>query len=494
MTRTLVSKHLSALAAMPLLAGALVAGQPSARAETAPSVAAVARPQLADVIEAAQPAVVMIEASRPAGRMERLNGATPERGMVPFGPFPFRQAPFGMVPFPERDGVPRPEGRIEGMGSGFVIDGDGYVVTNNHVIEGADEVRVTFADGESVAATVIGTDPQTDLALLKVETDRELPAVAFGDSETARVGDWVVAIGSPFGLGGSVTAGIISAVGRDIRSGPYDNYIQIDAPINRGNSGGPIIGADGRVVGVNTAIFSPNGGNIGIGFAIPARDAAHIVGELREHGSVTRGWLGVHVQSVDEDVAAALGLGDARGALVADVAENSPAALAGLAAGDLIVRFGDTEVTEPRDLSRAVARTEPGAKVHVAIVRDGRAERFTAIVDRSATSQVAARAPSGEPDREGFGLALAPLDGEARSRLGLDEDVNGALVVRVRPGSGAAAGGLRPGDVIVRVNRRVVARLDAAISALEAARRDAGKAVVLVRRGPSQFFAALDVA
>lgn len=480
------ARNTSLLAALPLVAGALIAGTtPTLRADPAPAAPVVSQPRFADIVEAVQPAVVKIEVTRKAARLERLNAPD----VRPFGPSPFGAAP-------PRGALPQPHGErtLEGMGSGFVVDADGYVVTNHHVVEDAESIAVRFADGELARAEIVGTDPLTDLAVLRVDADRELAVVEFGDSERARVGDWIVAIGSPFGLGGSVTAGIISAVGRDIRSGPYDNYIQFDAPINRGNSGGPIVDETGRVVGVNTAIYSPTGGNIGIGFAIPARDAAHIVTQLRAHGEVTRGWLGVQVQSVDTELAEALGTGERRGALVADVVDGSPASLAGLAPGDLIVRFGDADVDGPRDLSRAVARTEPGAKVRLEVVRDGRSRALSAIVDRSETRPLADSDPAEPAHRDGYGLALAPLDDGMRDRLGLADDAAGALVVRIVPGSGAAEAGLRPGDLIVRVNRRDVADVEGAIAALESAKREAGRAALLVRRGPAQFFTTVNAA
>jgi serine protease Do len=309
----------------------------------------------------------------------------------------------------------------------------------------------------------------------------------------------VVAIGNPFGLGGSVTAGIISARGRDIQAGPYDDYLQIDAPINSGNSGGPVINAEGRVVGVNTAIYSPNGGNIGIGFAIPAREAERVVSELRSHGGVTRGWLGVQIQAVSADMAEALHVKDAGGALVAAVVEHSPADRAGVQVGDVILKFGDTTIKDARDLSKAVAKAEPGSKVHIDIVRNGKTDRLATVIDRNAQHDVASSGghpASGEADNldQQLGVALGPLSSGARAQLNLDEDVRGALVLGVKKGSAAEDGGRKPGDVIVRVNNAAVVDAAAAKQALGNARDKNRPVVVLVRRGEQQFFTAMKLA
>lgn len=452
---------------------------------------AFARPQFADVIADAQPAVVKIDVVKKIQGIERLAGRGPAPGRgTPFEEFfgRFGQGPFSSAP------PAGPESRAAGLGSGFIVDPSGYIVTNNHVIEGAEEIKVTLADGTRRPAQLVGSDPLTDLALLRITAEQNLPAIAFGDSDQARVGDWVVAIGNPYGLGGSVTAGIISARGRDLQSGPYDDYLQIDAPINSGNSGGPVIGADGKVLGVSTAIFSPSGGNIGIGFAIPAREAAHVVGELRAHGAVERGWLGVQIQALDEAMAAALELQQTAGALVAAVVERGPAARSGIAVGDVITRFGATTIKEPRDLSRAVARAEPGSKVEIEVLRQGNQRRFDALVERNVEMPVAAAAdaPGGADDaHDALGLALGPLSAEARARLALDADVEGALVVGIKHGGPADSSGLEPGDVILRVNRATVVDDTAAAQALRAARDADDPVVVLVRRGEQQFFTTL---
>ncbi|MGE0485563.1 MAG: Do family serine endopeptidase [Gammaproteobacteria bacterium] len=489
---SLIAPHLTpgrvALAALPLILGAVALNTsgPAGAVEAPAPRPAFERVQFADVIAAAQPAVVKISVTKTVGGVARLGGQATPFDDGPFGEFLRRFGPFSAVPRGE------PEAKAEGLGSGFIVDAKGYVVTNNHVVEGADVIGITLNDGREFDAELVGNDPLTDLAVLKIKDGRNLPHLDFGDSDAARVGDWVVAIGSPFGLGGSATAGIISARGRDIHSGPYDDYLQIDAPINSGNSGGPIVDASGHVIGVNTAIFSPNGGNIGIGFAIPARDAQRIVAELRDKGSVTRGWLGVQIQGVNPDVAEALSLDQPAGALVASVVPKGPAALAGVEPGDVIVRFDETDIGEPRDLSRAVAAAEPGAKVSIEVMRRGEERRLAAVIDRNAEQQKLAYAPQGDeqatPDDLGLGLALGPVPPEAREQLDLGPDVQGAFVVGVKNNGPAAASGVRPGDVIVQVNQRDVTDVDQASRVLAEAKAAERPIMVLVRRGEDQFF------
>ena len=279
------------------------------------------------------------------------------------------------------DGGPRGGGRggqlIHGAGSGFIIDPAGYIVTNNHVVKDADEISVTLNDGTVLPAKVVGTDPKTDLALIKVKADRKLTAVEWGDSDAAQVGDWVMAVGNPYGLGGTVTAGIVSARGRDVNSNPLEDFLQIDAPINPGNSGGPSFDASGKVIGINSEIYSPSGGSVGIGFAIPSNLARSVIAQLREHGSVQRGWLGVQIQALTPELADAAGLGTAHGALVADVQKNSPALKAGLRQGDVIVSFGGKPVAQSRDLPRLVAATASGTTVPVEVLRNGKSETLS---------------------------------------------------------------------------------------------------------------------
>ncbi len=491
-------RRYAAALALPLALG--VVAWPGA--EAAPvmpaAVATFAQPQFADIIENVQPAVVKIAVVKNAAKLARLDGRPMQ--LDPDSPMGQLFRHFGPGPYAFGPQQGEPEARVEGLGSGFIIDKRGYIVTNNHVVNGADEIKVTLSDGRELAAKLIGTDPQTDLALIKVEPKGELPSVAFGDSDRARVGDWVVAIGSPFGLGGSVTAGIISARGRDIHSGPYDDYLQIDAPINSGNSGGPVINAEGKVVGVNTAIYSPNGGNIGIGFAIPAREADRVVSQLRDHGGVTRGWLGVQIQPVTADMAEALHVTENAGALVAEVMVKSPAQRAGIKVGDVIMTFGETPIKDARDLSKAVARAAPGSKVHIAIVRNGTAQQLATVIDRNAQNDVAASDDKHPSDGgsnnldEALGVALGQISSDARAQLNLDDKVQGALVIGVKNGSAAEQSGLKPGDIIVRVNNAEVADVSSAKQALGNARSDKRPVVVLVRRGDQQFFTAMKLA
>lgn len=365
-----------------------------------------------------------------------------------------------------RFGAPQQPRRM-GQGSGFVVDPAGYIVTNNHVIGNAERVQVELADGRELEAKVVGADPQTDIALLKVEAGQPLTAVRFGDSDALRVGEWVVAMGNPYGLGGSATAGIVSARGRQIGAGPYDDFIQTDAPINPGNSGGPLFSTRGEVVGVNTAIFSPSGGNIGIGFAVPAKLAQQVVQQLREHGTVERGWLGVSMQPMDAEMAQALGLGERKGVLVAGVEANSPAARGGLQAGDVITGFAGTTVEQPRDLAGAVAAAKPGTTQRVAVIRNGESrEQQVELGTHPATRQASQgeRQPQGEAR---LGLALAPRQG------------GGATVARVMPGSVAEQRGIQPGDVILRAGDREVKRPQDVTEAVAAARQAGRGAIAL---------------
>jgi len=482
-----------AIVALPVLLGVLaINARPFAAMPPLSTPTAVfERVQFADVIEATQPAVVQIAVTKVGGQFAQRGRPDAQSGNRAYEEFMRR---FGGRPF---KGMPR-SGRaepVQGVGSGFLIDADGYIVTNNHVIDGATDITVTLQDGREMAAVQVGIDAQTDLALLKVEGEN-LPYVAFGDSDRTRVGDWVVAIGSPFGFGGSVTAGIVSARGRDIRSGPYDDYLQIDAPINSGNSGGPIIDANGQVVGVNTAIYSPNGGNIGIGFAIPSAEAERVVSQLKNNGAVTRGRLGVQIQSITDDVAAALSLPDSQGALVAEVVPEGAAARAGIRAGDVIRRYAGAAIEEPRDLSKAVARTEPGSRTALEVFRNSRTEQLVATIDKH--TEVAAFAPAKRSDKAtedalGLGLALGSLSQESRRKMRLDEDVEGALVLGIKAGGVAESGGIRPGDVIVQIDQVEIADAAAAEQALANAKQEKRPSIVLIRRGDEQFFTTMKV-
>jgi len=368
---------------------------------------------------------------------------------------------------PGQEGAPqqpqRPQRRPQSLGSGFIIDAEqGIVVTNNHVIDGADEINVILADNTTIRAELVGADPRTDIAVLRIRTDRPLTAVPWGNSDEAEVGDWVIAIGNPFGLGGSVTAGIVSARGRDIRQGLYDDFIQTDAAINRGNSGGPLFNMAGQVIGINTAILSPTGGSIGIGFSIPANLAQRIVVQLRDGGRVRRGWLGVNIQQVTDEIAEALRLpGGARGALVARAQEGGPAAAAGIRNGDIVLRFNNVEVRDMRSLPRIVADNLVGARVPVVVWRDGREETITVTLGELPADQAqAATPPPAQPDRPvelaGLGLRVMAITDELRQRFNLRPDQRGVVIVEVAPDSPGAERELRPGDVIVEVQQERV--------------------------------------
>jgi len=414
----------------------------------------------ADTVEKVGPAVVAID----------VKGRSPvRRPTVPGFPFDL---------FPEGQGRPPGAAEVRSAGSGFFISADGYVVTNNHVIENGEEITVVLQDKRELPARVVGRDEATDLAVLKVE-GRNFPFVNFANSAMPRVGDWVVAVGNPFGLGGSATAGIVSAFGRDIGS-TFVDYIQIDAPINRGNSGGPTFDSRGRVIGVNTMIFSPSGGSVGIGFAIPADVADRVTREIIDHGEVTRGYIGASIQAISGDIADSLGLKSRSGALVADVTPGGPADTGGLRAGDIVERIDGQAVDNPSQLTRRVAAHRPGETMRLDILRDGARRTLTLRAEERPTErQLAGRADAGVGDAGRLGVTVRSLDPAARGRLGIPSDVDGVLVAGVAPGSDAAAKGVRSGDVIVRLNMRPVATpsdLTAGVS--EAAR--AGRRSVLL--------------
>ena len=446
----------------------------------APAAARGAGESFAPLVREVSPAVVNIAASRDA---QPRDVAQPQRpAPVPGSPLEEFLRRFG-GPGARPDAAPR---RATALGSGFVVDPAGYIVTNNHVAGEATDISVTFADGRQLKARLVGRDEKTDLALLKVESDRPLEAVRWGDSDAVQVGDWVLAVGNPFGLGGTVTAGIVSARGRDIQAGPYDDFLQLDAPINQGNSGGPAFDTQGAVIGVNTAIYSPNGGSVGIGFAIPSAIARPVVEELRARGRVERGWIGVAVQPLTPEIALGLGLQATQdGALVAQVEPGSPAAIGGLRQGDVVVGVDGKPVNRLRELPRAIAATKPGASATLDILRRGAAMQVTLRV--GATPQ-AERAAADEP----AGLAFAPLTAELRARLDLPAEARGAAIAQVREGSVAQRAGLAPGDLVVEVGGEKVESPEQATRAIAAARaRHAASVLLLVDRHGAERYVAL---
>jgi serine protease Do len=466
------------------------AREPSAGA-VAPLEQPAGPPSFADVAERVSPAVVNVTvASKPMQRMSMRGRGLPED--LPENS-PLREF---FERFGGAQGFPMP-GPQEGEGSGFIIDASGYIVTNNHVIEGADTIEVTMNDGVEYEARVVGRDPKTDLALIKVDGAPDLPHVDLGDSGEARIGDWVLAVGNPFGLGGSVNAGIISARGRDINSGPYDDYLQIDAPINRGNSGGPLFDARGRVIGVNTAIYSPSGGNIGIGFAIPAETAADIIEQLRERGRVERGWLGVQIQPVSEEVAGSLGLDSAEGVLVADVLPDSPALSAGVRSGDVITRAAGEEMKEYRDLTKLIAGIDAGTVIELEVIRNGKVRVLDVKIGRMPGDELAMGKPgeAAEDDGPKIGLFLAPLTPDVREKRGLEEDAPGVLVAEVERGSPAQRAGITAGSVISMVGQETVTSPDDVARAVQAAAEQDRPSVLLrVEQDGEQRFIAVPFA
>jgi serine protease Do len=380
---------------------------------------------------------------------------------------------------------------VQSLGSGFVIDPSGLIVTNNHVIEDADEITANFADGSSLVAEVIGRDEKTDLAVLKVNASKPLTSLKFGNSETLRVGDWVMAIGNPFGLGGTVTVGIVSARNRDINAGPYDNFIQTDASINRGNSGGPLFNMDGEVVGINTAIISPSGGSIGIGFAVPAETAMGVVDQLRQFGETRRGWLGVRIQEVTGEIAEGLAMETPKGALVAGVTDDGPAAEAGIEPGDVIVLFDGKAVHNMNELPRLVAAEPIGKEVEVVLLRKGEEQTLNVTLGRLedaeqvlAAVEVEDEEPVVEPTpvvvTGPLGLSLSDLSADLRRQYGIDDEVTGVVVTGVSDGSAAAEKRLQPGDVIVEIAQERVSTPSEVEEKIAALKQDGRKSALLL--------------
>jgi serine protease Do len=380
--------------------------------------------------------------------------------------------------------------RVNSLGSGFVIDPSGIVVTNNHVISEADEITVIFNDGTRLKAEVIGKDQKVDLALLRVKADKPLKAVKFGDSEKLRLGEWVIAIGNPFSLGGTVTAGIVSARNRDINSGPYDNYIQTDASINRGNSGGPLFNLEGEVVGINTAIISPSGGSIGIGFAVPSKTALPVIDQLRQFGETRRGWLGVRIQQVTDEIAESLNIKPARGALVAGIDEKGPAKPAGIEAGDVIIRFDGKDIKEMRDLPRVVADAPVGKDVPVVIIRKGKEETRTVKLGRLEDGEKLALASKQQdtPANPGvvkktLGIELSNLSDDLRKKYKIKDTVRGVVITGVEANSPAADKRLSAGDVIVEIAQESLANADDFQATIDKLKKEGRRSALLLVAG-----------
>ena len=394
-------------------------------------------------------------------------------------------------------GQARPR-RSSALGSGFVVSSDGYIVTNNHVIDKADEIVIEFFDGKELVAKLVGRDPKTDIAVLKVEASEPLPFVGFGDSDIARVGDWVMAIGNPLGQGFSVSAGIISARNRTLRSGPYDDFIQTDAAINRGNSGGPLFNMSGEVIGVNTAIISPNGGSIGLGFSMSSRVVGRVVKQLKEYGETRRGWLGVQIQDIDSDMAEALGLDKVSGALVSGVPEG-PGADAGIQSGDVIISFDGVEVEDTRGLVTAVGNADVGKVVRVIIFRDGKTKTIKVTLGRREAAEKeklvpVTKAPEKIKETEKFGMKLLTINSESRIKLNLPEDLEGVAVLDVSETSDAFEKGIRAGDVIVEAGRTKIADVNDISKIFEDAIEAGRKSILLlVLRGDNSRFVGLSL-
>jgi serine protease Do len=437
-------------------------------------------PGFADLVERVRPAVVTITA---------IDRATPASGQSPFPQGSEQDQRFRRFFGEQGPAQRRPS---QALGSGFLVDATGSIVTNNHVVQGATTLKVKLDDGREFDARVVGRDPRTDLAVLKIDAGGALPHLALGDSNRARPGDWVVAVGNPFGLGGTVTTGVVSARGRDIGAGPYDDFLQIDASINSGNSGGPLFALDGSVIGVNTAIFSPSGGSVGIGFAIPSNMVRQVVAQIQANGRVERGFLGASTQPLTPALAQAMKLAKPEGALVGQVEPESPAARAGLRAGDVVTAVDAASVANPRDLARAIGDARPGSTVKLAVQRDGQAREIS--VTLATLQDGTANRPTAEQreTRGGpMGVALAPVTEQTRQALNLAPGTAGAVIADIRPESPAAEAGLRRGDVVVGVAGRDVADVQQAVGAIREASRGDGGAVALriLREGRSAFVA-----
>jgi len=464
---------------------------------TTAAVAKAGPDSLADLVENLVPAVVNISTT------QTIKGQRPGVEIPQFPPgSPFEQF---FKDFFDRQQKEQQTRKVTSLGSGFIIDPAGYIVTNNHVIADADEITVILQDAQntSLKAKLVGRDTKTDLALLKVDAGHPLPAVKWGNSDKIRVGDWVVAIGNPFGLGGTVTAGIISARARELNSGPYDDFLQTDAAINKGNSGGPMFNMAGEVIGVNSAIYSPTGGSVGIGFAIPSSLAEPVIEQLRKYGHTRRGWLGVRIQTVTEDIAESMGLNKPSGALVASVTGGGPAEAAGIQPGDIILKFDGKDVMDMRHLPRIVAETEIGKSVDVQVWRKGKRVDLKAKVGELQETEEASApapekqkgtAPGAEKKIEALGVSLAPISQELRDRYEIGPEVKGVVVTAVDDSGGASEKGIRPGDVFVTVSQdEVTTPADVAARVQKAAKAGQKSVLVLVERAGDLRFVVLRI-
>ncbi len=438
----------------------------------------------AELVKAVKPAVVNISVTSYAGsgfgNNRRYRGQPPQQLEEFFRRFFGDSFNFPHnAPEGDEDGNRYPERRSTAVGSGFIVDPAGFVVTNHHVIENADEIEVVLDNGARLPATLKGSDRRTDLALLEISTDRKLPWLEFGDSNDARVGDWVIAIGNPFGLGGTTTSGIISARGRDLRTGQLVDFIQIDASINRGNSGGPLFNTRGQVIGINSVIYSPNGGNIGIGFAIPSAVASGVIAQLQQTGVVERGYLGVQIQELTAEIAESLGLEDESGALVTEVIKDSPAWSAGIESGDVILEYDGKKVTTMRDLPKMVALTARSKEVDIELWRNNSSQSVKVTVGSADTTVVASAGKANSDDHQ-LGLGLATLDRGHREKYGLDDTVSGVVIIDIDPQSAAAQRGLREGDVIRQVGAQKVSSPDEVIEAIRQSKEENRESVLLL--------------
>ena len=445
----------------------------------------------ADIVEKLTPAVVNISTSK-TFKARKGGGFEFPKGH-PFEQFNDLFKQFG------NPNLGKKGRKATSLGSGFVIDKEGHIVTNNHVIDGADEITVSFGDESKYEAKIIGKDPKTDLALLKIEGDKPFPFVKFGDSNKSRIGDWIIVVGNPFGLGGTVTTGIISARARDIHSGPFDDYIQTDASINRGNSGGPMFNMDGEVIGISTAIFSPNGaGNVGIGFGVPSSMASNIISQLKNSGKIVRGWLGVRIQHVTDDIAEGLELKEAKGALVAEIMEDSPAEKAGIKVGDLILKFDGKEVSVMKKLPRIVADTVVGKKVNVVVLRDGKEKNVSVIVEKlNEDDESSNDSKDGDNEDAGnklLGMYLKQLNDSLREKYNIEESVKGLIIVDIDRDSEAAERGLRVGDVILEIGKEKAKSVSKAKDAVKKAKENNRSAILmLLSRAGEKLFQALPI-